>query len=179
MQLIEGSFSEEIAMCKEIVDKMVLKYKNKKDNYNACTDLAQTRDGELLDWKDRLVNQRDRIQMLDSQLAILGVNEEHEGIVLYRKFLADIEQVKDNTNSFDKAIQKFSERVADETADLEQMEMKIVKIVQTGGDIQSSRGYRHEHGGVRKGNGKVRHAAEKHRKGDRSIHEQSEIKSTV
>ena len=67
--------------------------------------------------------------MLDSQLAILGVNEEHEGIELYRKFMADIEQVKGNTNSFDKSIQKFQERVSEETADLEQMEMKIVKIV--------------------------------------------------
>ena len=114
-------------MCKEIVDKMVLKYKGKKDNYNGCTDLAQSRESELLDWKDRLTSQRDRIQMLDSQLAILGVNEEHEGIELYRKFLSDIDRVKGNSSNLEKSIQKFSERVSEESADLEQMELKIVK----------------------------------------------------
>lgn len=42
--------------------------------------------------------------MLDSQLAILGVNEEDEGIELYRKFLADIEKVRINSNSLEKSI---------------------------------------------------------------------------
>ena len=129
VQLIEGSFAQEITLCKEIVDKMVLKYKGKKDYFNTCTDLAQTRESELLDWKDKLTNQRDRIQMLDSQLAILGVNEEHEGIELYRKFLADIDKVRGNSNNLEKSIQKFQERVSEESADLEQMEMKIVKTV--------------------------------------------------
>lgn len=116
---------------------MVKKYNHKKEIFNQCIDSRQSRDNELIDWKDRLVNMRDRIQMIEGQLNILGVNEDHEGVEVFRKFLSEIERLRQNSNNLEQSISKFAERINDESSDLEMMEMKIVKTAKLDGILKA------------------------------------------
>jgi len=126
---IEGPYNEELGACKEVINKMVKKYKYKKDKYQSCCELKMIRESEIVTWKDRLLNMRDRIQIIEGQLNILGVNEEQEGIEIYKKFLADIDRLRVNTQNMEKSIQKFQERIFEEAEDLDLMELKIIKTV--------------------------------------------------
>jgi hypothetical protein len=102
LDLVNGPFSEEISVCKEIIEKIVKKYKTKKIKYNDCIELREQRESELIEWKTRLMSQRDKIQMLEGQLNILGVNEDHEAIEVYKKFLSYIERLRLNANHLEK-----------------------------------------------------------------------------
>lgn len=56
---------EEIAACKETIEKIVMKYQTKKDKYNDCVELRNTREYELVEWKNKLMIKRDKIKMIE------------------------------------------------------------------------------------------------------------------
>jgi hypothetical protein len=58
---VHGAYGDEISACKEVIGKMVKKYKGKKDRYQACVEAKMTRESEIVVWKDRLLGMRDRI----------------------------------------------------------------------------------------------------------------------
>ena len=130
IDVIVGIFAEEIEACKEVVEKMVKKYVYKKEKFNCCVELKITRESELVQWKDKLVNMKDRMLIIESSLNILGVNDSHEGVHMYKKFLEDIDKLKSNLQNMEKGILAFQDKINEEVQDLNNVESKVVKTAQ-------------------------------------------------
>ena len=62
---MEGPYNEEVSACKEVMSKMVKKYKYKKEKFQTCLEMKMNRDSDIVTWKDRLLNMKDRIQIIE------------------------------------------------------------------------------------------------------------------
>jgi hypothetical protein len=82
---------QEVDACKELIDKMVVKYKNKKEKHGTCTAIKQQKEYELALWNERLLAINEKIQMIENQMNMLGMKENDEAYESYLKYINELD----------------------------------------------------------------------------------------
>jgi len=109
--VVSGGFKEELVACKEVISKMVKKYKNKKEEFNFSVELRGARETELLQGKDRLMILRDRLQITEGELNIMEVSEDHEDADTIMRFSDECKKMKKEQAKFEKALEAYGEKL--------------------------------------------------------------------